>query len=571
MRRMTWIAAGIVLLPGVVAARQVPSLPPVPPPAPVAPAPPVPMLAPVPSPPAPPQPPAAAAPAATAAEMRRLQDRMREVQDRLDARLRLQLGDRAGRDLERELRDMQRDMERDAARMSEEARRMAERSVLLSDEDVRRISEEARLAAEDARLRAELDAGSMFAFQGPQAVNPSPSPSPRVVTPRIVTPRGWRGGESDDAAAYAEGLSAVQQRQYDQAITLFDRVLAQKTTRADGALYWKAFAQARLVRVEDALTTLATLRRDHPQSRYLTDAKVLEADVRKMTGQQINPETLDANDEIKLLAINGIANTDPDRAIPLLETVLNATNTLGNKKRALYVLALNDDPRAHQILLRHAKGDGTPELQLEAVRYLALRQDGPTRGAELREVYESTQDPAVRRAIIEAFRMTGDKGFLVAVAKDKTVTIDLKRSAINGLGTIAPPTELWTLYQQETDPNLRSQMVMVFASRNATEQLLQIAKTEKDANVRLLAVRRLGSQGTDKTGAALVDLYGGEQDANVRRSVIAALASQNNAEALVAIARMETNLDLKRDVVRRLSDLAPKNKAAADYLMEVIK
>ena len=33
----------------------------------------------------------------------------------------------------------------------------------------------------------------------------------------------------------------------------FDRVVAQKSARADGALYWKAFAQARLVRVEDAL------------------------------------------------------------------------------------------------------------------------------------------------------------------------------------------------------------------------------------------------------------------------------------------------------------------------------
>jgi hypothetical protein len=53
--------------------------------------------------------------------------------------------------------------------------------------------------------------------------------------------------------------------------------------------------------------------------------------------------------------------------------------------------------------------------------------------------------------------------------------------------------------------------------------------------------------------------------------VISALSSQNNAEALVAIARKETSLDLKRDLVRRLSDMAPRSKVAADYLMEIIK
>ncbi len=57
----------------------------------------------------------------------------------------------------------------------------------------------------------------------------------------------------------------------------------------------------------------------------------------------------------------------------------------------------------------------------------------------------------------------------------------------------------------------------------------------------------------------------------MRKAVISALASQENADGLIAIARKETSTDLKLDIVRRISDIAPKNKAAMDYLMELIK
>jgi HEAT repeat protein len=402
----------------------------------------------------------------------------------------------------------------------------------------------------------ELQSGRPFELQGPGA-------GP------YIGPRGRAAG--DESNTYNSGLNELQRRQYDRAITLFDRVFAQKGIHADAALYWKAFSQARLVRTEEALESLAVLRRDYPQSRYSNEAKVLEADVRKLAGQRVDPQTLDANDEIKLMAINGIANTEPERAIPLLEGVLNATNTLGNKRRALFLLAMSKDARAHQILLRYAKGAGNPELQVEAIRSLVSRRDKQTTDAELREIYESTQDAGIRRAIIDAYGNAGDKGALMVIIKDKNEAVELKRSAINRLNGLAAPTELWAIYQQETDPELRMQALNVFMSMSAIDQITQIAKTEKDPQVRLRAVRHLGGQKVEQAGQVLVDLYAADQDRDVRRAVISALRSQNNADGLVAIARKETSLDLKREIVSAISNMAPKNKAAADYLMEVIK
>jgi hypothetical protein len=376
---------------------------------------------------------------------------------------------------------------------------------------------------------------------------------------------------NDAAGLYNNGLSALQRRQYDRAITFFDRVVTAKGPYADAATYWKAFSQARLVRTDDALATLAALRRDYPQSRYLGEASVLEADVRRLAGQQIDPQTLDANDELKLIAINGIANTDPDRAIPLLEGVLNAANTLGNKRRALFVLALSDDPRAHQILLRYAKGAGSPELQVDAIRNLISRRERKATDTELREIYEATADASIRRAIIDAYAGAGDKPALVAIVRNKAEQPDIKRSAISRLSGLAEPGELWALYQQEPDAQLRLQMINVFASMDATDQLLQAARTDKDPNVRLRAVRTLGNQRREQSGALLVDLYGGETDRNARRAIVSVLRSQANAEGLVAIARKESDLTLKREIVTALSAMAPKNKVAADFLMDVIK
>jgi HEAT repeat protein len=112
--------------------------------------------------------------------------------------------------------------------------------------------------------------------------------------------------------------------------------------------------------------------------------------------------------------------------------------------------------------------------------------------------------------------------------------------------------------------------VRSLGSMGAVDQLLQIVKTEKEPSVRQQAIRSLGSMKSDRTGATLVDLYSTEQDKDTRKAVISALGSQNNAESLVAIARKETNSDLKLEIVRRLVDMASKSKVASDYLMEIL-
>jgi HEAT repeat protein len=369
---------------------------------------------------------------------------------------------------------------------------------------------------------------------------------------------------------YTTGKNLLNQRQYEQAIARFDRVIAQKAANVDGALYWKAYAQYRLGKTTESLATIAQLRKDHAQSRYLGDSKVLETDVQRRAGQPVNPAAMD-DDEMKVLAINAMQHTDPERAIPLLEGVLGSTNSLRVKRQAIYSLALINQPRAHQIVLAYAKGSGNPDLQLEAIRYIAANRNKQTTAADLMQIYQSTQDTDVKLAVISALRTNGDRGALMNIVTSSSSPIVVRSWAVNNLSGILGPAELWTLYEKETSKDLKIQMVSVFGSMQAIDQLSRIVKSEKDPDVRRRAVRALGNIKAEKTGQTLIDMYATEQDVETRKAVIAALAAQNNAEGLVALARKETTLALKTTIVRYLSEMAPKSKVAADYLMEIIK
>jgi HEAT repeat protein len=423
------------------------------------------------------------------------------------------------------------------------------------------------LASQLAELQLQMP---MMLAQGPEPpVPPSPARGRGpVVEPRIAGP--IRGGVVTGAEAlYTSGINALSSRQYDRAISMFDQVIAQKSPHADGALYWKAFGQYKLAKTEDALAAIAQLRKDYGQSRYLSDAKVLEADVRKASGQPVNLEAMAADEDIKILAIQGIQKSEPEKAVPLLEGVLQASNSLRIKKQAIYVLALSGDAHAHDVLLKYAKGGGNPDLQAEAIRYLASRSDRQTTASELKDIYESTQDPNVRRAVLDAYRAAGDKAAIFSIASNNGQSTELRSAAVTRLNGLASAQDLWDMFQKEPDAQLRLQIVNVLVSMNATDQLAQVARTDKDAGLRRRAIQGLGNQKAN--GTMLIELYASEQDRNVKMSIIDSLAVQGNAEALVALARKETTLDFKRQIVQHLSDMAPKNKVAADYLMEVIK
>jgi len=373
-----------------------------------------------------------------------------------------------------------------------------------------------------------------------------------------------RRAQDTDERYYRSGKSYLDRKEYDKAVDAFNRVIENKGSRSDGALYWRAYAQNRLGKREDALASLAELQKSYPSSRWLDDAKALQQEIRAQNGQ-VSPESA-TDEDLKLLAIGSLMNSDPERAAPLLENLLKSTNSARVKERALFVLAQNHSPKSREVLASVAKGGSNPDLQLKAIEYLGI-YGGRENLQMLVDIYKGSNDVHIKRSILNSFMVSGSRENLLAVAKSES-NPELKVQAIQLLGNAGGSADLAQLYAGESSPEVKRAIIQgLFISGN-TDKLIELAKSEKDDSLRHTAINQLGVMGRSKTGPALAGMYAQETNADNKKSIINALFIQNNAPALVEIARKETDINMKKTIIQQLSVM--HSKEATDYLMEIL-
>jgi HEAT repeats len=365
---------------------------------------------------------------------------------------------------------------------------------------------------------------------------------------------------------YDDGREALDEDRYDQAESKFKQLADMNGPQTDAALYWKAYAENRLGKRDTALATIADLKRRFSQSRWQKDASALEIEVRQSNGQPAHPET-QTDDELKMLAIQGLMNSDPERAMPLLEKVLNGSGSPKEKSKALFVMAQNGSPQSREILGKIARGQSNPELQRKAVEYLGLF-GGTEARKTLAEVYASSGDASVKHAILRSYMIGGDHERLFAAAKGEKDE-SLRSEAIRQLGLVHGTSELERLYQTETSSDVRREILQAFFLAGDSGKLVQAAQSEKDPELRRTAIRNLGLINSADSGKALQSIYAKETERRLREEVLNAFFLQNNAAALVAIARNEKDPELKKTAVQKLSLM--HSKEGTDYLMELLQ
>ncbi|MGC1615060.1 MAG: HEAT repeat domain-containing protein [Candidatus Acidiferrum sp.] len=365
---------------------------------------------------------------------------------------------------------------------------------------------------------------------------------------------------------YSDGREALDEDRYDQADAKFSQLVGMNGPQTDAAMYWKAYAENKLGKRDAALTTIADLERKYAQSRWLKDAKALEIEVKQSTGQSAHPES-QPDEELKMLAIQGLMNSDPERAMPLLEKVLNGPGTPKEKSKALFVLAQSGSAQSREILGRIARGQSNPDLQRKAVEYLGLF-GGQQARQTLAEIYASTNDPSVKHAILKSYMIGGDKEHLLAAAKGEK-DASLRADAIRQLGIVHAPDELRQLSKTETSPDVKKDILQAFFLSGDAKFLSEAAQGEKDPDIRRAAIRNLGLIGSEDARQALLAIYAKETDRENKEAVLNALFIQGNAHALVTIARGEKDPELKKTAVSKLALM--NSKEGNDYLMEILQ
>jgi tetratricopeptide (TPR) repeat protein len=380
--------------------------------------------------------------------------------------------------------------------------------------------------------------------------------------PAMVAP------DADDRAdeLYDEGREAIEEGRYDRALDRFNRLIDLKSNRTDAALYWKAYSLAKLGRRADALDALADLQQRFRDSRWLKDARALEVEVRQASGQTVAPETQN-DEELKLLALRGLMQSDPDQALPVIEKMLSGASSPRVRDRALFVLSQSRSARAREIIANAARGNLNPDLQLKAIHYLGIM--GGTESRQLlADVYRSSQDAAVKRSILRGYMVAGDRERLVSLAKTET-DLALRGEAVQQLGVLHATSELAQLYQSEPTPEVKKRILQAMFVGGDADKLIELAKGERDPELRKAAIRNLGLMKRAGTTEALTAIYASDTSPDVKKTVVNALFLQQNASALVALARAEKNAEMKKQIVSKLSLM--KSKEAMDYLLELLK
>jgi hypothetical protein len=383
----------------------------------------------------------------------------------------------------------------------------------------------------------------------------------QIPSASLLDPQTAEKANTHEDELYSSAKDALDNSEYDNAIKQFDEVIRIHGRRADGAMYFKAYALGKAGNKAQGLTTIGELRKQYPKSTWLRDAGVLEQELRGGG----NPDNI-SDEELKMLALQSLLNTDPEKAIPLLDKVIQGNYSSKLKDKALFVLSQSGSEKAQQILMTLAKSNTQPDLQKRAIRYMGMNSNARNR-AVLKEIYNSSADVSVKKSVFQAWLMGGDKEDVLAVARTEK-NPELRREAIRYLGMLGGQAELRQLYKEATDPEAKENLLQALGMAGDVKGLTEAAATEKDPHVRAHAIRSLGMFGGDEAGSSLVTIYNSNTDFETRKEVANALFLHGAGKELVGLARKETNPQMKRELIQKMSLMS--SPEISDYMMEIL-
>jgi tetratricopeptide (TPR) repeat protein len=383
----------------------------------------------------------------------------------------------------------------------------------------------------------------------------------QVPSASLLDPQTADKANAHEEELYQSAKDALDNGEFDDAIKQFDEVIKIHGRRADGAMYWKAYALNKAGNKAQALTTIGELRKDYPKSNWLRDAGALEQEIRGVS----NPDNI-SDEELKLLAIQSLMNSNPEKAVPLLEKIVTGNYPTKLKDKALFVLSQSGSEKAQQILMGLAKANNQPDLQKRAIRNIGMNGNSRNR-AVLKEIYNSSTDIGVKKTVFQAWLMCGCKDDVAGLARTEK-NPELRREAIHYLGMMGGRAELLDFYKNSPDVETRKEAVGAMLLCGCSHELAEIVQTEKDPAVLDKAINTLGLVGGDESLIALTKVYNSQADLATKKKVINALFLHGAGKEMVALAKKETNPQLKRALIEKMSLMS--SPEISDYMMEIL-
>jgi HEAT repeat protein len=386
--------------------------------------------------------------------------------------------------------------------------------------------------------------------------------------------------------AEAAALAKVMQEEKLQALTETRRASEGATRNAAEALLRAEETKtADLLRPKtrnDALLQTEQVR----AATELLRARELETTLNKqapLLALRMSAQCRNDEEEIRLIALNALVEMEDSAALPALREVLARRDECAPQLRrhALMILARRSSPGTEALALEAARTDPDPEVRQMALTWLIEKDNSAALDIAQSLLGGDTDRQTRQAAIIALARSRNERArqILRDFVRSNAPT-ELRGEALMAL----PPTRdkadvqfLRQLYGETQDRQLKEYALMALGRRaleGESDWLLGIAQDEnEDAELRAQALYMLRSDPSVST-SAIAGLFDRAGERRLREAALMILAERSASDAvaldkLIAIARTEKELDLRRQAVATLA--RSQDPRAHAVLLEIVR
>jgi HEAT repeat protein len=431
---------------------------------------------------------------------------------------------------------------------------------------------------------------------------------------------------------YRAARQALNQSQYEKAADLFSTVRDKypRSTYVPNTYYWQAFALYRAGsddNLRDARTALKAQADRYPKATTNRDARVL---LRRVQGElarrgdseaaeDINREAEpaappasgtpgvpgrvmapvgpvvpgkpgrhgdscdeDDDDDMRIAALNAVLQMDPDRAVPLLKTVL-ARRDAGSaclRRKAVFLLSQKRTSETAALLLKIVREDPDQEVREQAVFWLSQVPGDETVAALDSILRDPKTPPEIQDKAIFALSQHNSSrsaSTLRTYAERRDAPVEMREKAIFWLGQRRSPENaqfLKDLYAKMDNDDLKDKIIFSLSQMGGADNyrwLMDIALNQKeDVEIRKKALFWAG-QGHNVDVADLVKLYDSMNDREMKDQLIFVYSQRREDAALdklFQIGKNDPDRELRKKAIFWIGQ--SRSPRAAQYLQELI-
>ena len=304
------------------------------------------------------------------------------------------------------------------------------------------------------------------------------------------TARGGRSGssacpsEDDDDDIRMAALNALLQMDSERAIPILKQVLARRD-ECSVALRRKA-------------VFLVAQKQSDESATILLDAARNDPDV-----------------EVRRQAVFWLSEVHSDRALNALDSILNGSKDEEVQEKALFALSNTNTARGTEILRAYAQSSAPDELRAKAVFWLGQSsRRSADNTAFLESLFDKTSSEEIQNAIIQAMsEAPGDEGarWMLAVVQNTKQPVETRKKALFWAGQRRgiDINTLLALYPKLDDQDLKEHFIFVLSERReaaATDKLIEIAKSDKDVEMRKKALFWLAQKNDPRAKQLLMEI-----------------------------------------------------------------